>query len=926
MRKHLTIFILLVSTVSMAQEKKIIDYTIFNDWKSLKGARMSNDGKYISYEVNPHKGDGYLFIYNTVSKKLDSIPRGNGASFSGGSGYLAFKIDPGFDTLRTCELDKVNKKKWPKDSLGIYLLESDSLIKIPKIESFTLNDENDWGALMFEHNKIEEPKKKKHLCKKKHPKPSTSKGQAVQMFHPYQSKKIEFKDVKGLEVSENGELIAMTIHQKIDEDSIHLQIFNTTNESSWIAPKKFKDLQKLTFDDQGTRLAYLASNDTAKVKVYSLAVMDCVAKTDRFIADTNSTFIPKLDAVSIHYSPEFSKDGSLLYFGVADIKFEEPKDTLLDSEKVKLDLWHYQDKRLQPQQLLEMKFDEKRSDLYVYHFENSNAVRLSDDTLEVRSEWNLKGKYLLGTSTERYAHTYNWVSPRPQDYYRIDIETGKAELLQVASKFGIELSPSGLKYTYYDIDKAAYFVVDTEKSTEECMTCDSKDITWTSDMNGMPMDAYPKGELGWNAEESKMYIQSEYDIWSYELGNKELISITDSAGMKNKIRFSMRNWSYDSVYVHYENVHLQGFDEKTKGIHIYKLIDHGDHTDVKELAYFDAKLYGGLMRSKNLERFAMRKMTFNDYPELFTYTREFANLKQISNTNPQQSEFKWGTSEIIDWKAYDGTKLEGILYKPEDFDASKTYPLMVYFYELRSDNLHSHYIPRPTASIIFPSEYTSAGYVVFIPDVRYKEGHPAQSAYDCILSGTDRVLELLPNIDSNRMALQGQSWGGYQVAQLVTMTDRYAAAMAGAPVTNMFSAYGGIRWGSGYNRQFQYERTQSRIGYTIWEKPELYVENSPQFHLPNVTTPLLIMHNDGDGAVPWYQGIELFTGLKRLDKPTWLLNYNGDGHNLMKNANRIDLSIRMRQFFDYYLLDEKAPQWLTDGIPAVKKGKELRYD
>ena len=116
MRKHLTIFILLVSTVSMAQEKKIIDYTIFNDWKSLKGARMSNDGKYISYEVNPHKGDGYLFIYNTVSKKLDSIPRGNGASFSGGSGYLAFKIDPGFDTLRTCELDKVNKKKWPKDS------------------------------------------------------------------------------------------------------------------------------------------------------------------------------------------------------------------------------------------------------------------------------------------------------------------------------------------------------------------------------------------------------------------------------------------------------------------------------------------------------------------------------------------------------------------------------------------------------------------------------------------------------------------------------------------------------------------------------------------------------------------------------------------------------------------------------------------
>ena len=158
------------------------------------------------------------------------------------------------------------------------------------------------------------------------------------------------------------------------------------------------------------------------------------------------------------------------------------------------------------------------------------------------------------------------------------------------------------------------------------------------------------------------------------------------------------------------------------------------------------------------------------------------------------------------------------------------------------------------------------------------------------------------------------------------MTDRYAAAMAGAPVGNMFSAYGGIRWGSGYSRQFQYEHQQSRIGKTIWEAPELYVENSPIFHLPKVKTPLMIMHNDQDGAVPWYQGIELYTGLRRLQKPVWMLNYNGDDHNLMKNANRIDLSIRMRQFFDYYLLGAPAPRWLIEGIPAIEKGKEMRYE
>ena len=260
-----------------------------------------------------------------------------------------------------------------------------------------------------------------------------------------------------------------------------------------------------------------------------------------------------------------------------------------------------------------------------------------------------------------------------------------------------------------------------------------------------------------------------------------------------------------------------------------------------------------------------------------------------------------------------------------NFDSTKSYPLMVYFYELYSDRLHSHYIPKPTASIIYATEYASAGYVVFMPDIRYKEGHPANSAYDCIMSGTDKVLSLYSNIDSTKMALQGQSWGGYQTAQLITMTNRYKAAMAGAPVSNMFSAYGGMRWGSGLNRQFQYEKTQSRIGYTIWEKPELYVENSPLFHLPNVTTPLLIMHNDEDGAVPWYQGIELFTGLKRLNKTAWMLNYNGDDHNLMKNANRIDLSIRMRQFFDHYLMDKPAPEWMEKGIPAIDKGKKLGY-
>ncbi|MBP7543633.1 MAG: prolyl oligopeptidase family serine peptidase, partial [Ignavibacteriaceae bacterium] len=223
--------------------------------------------------------------------------------------------------------------------------------------------------------------------------------------------------------------------------------------------------------------------------------------------------------------------------------------------------------------------------------------------------------------------------------------------------------------------------------------------------------------------------------------------------------------------------------------------------------------------------------------------------------------------------------------------------------------------------------YASNQYVVFIPDISYEEGFPGKSAYNCIVGGTLSMIEQFPFIDRENIALQGQSWGGYQTAFLITQTNLYKAAMAGAPVSNMTSAYGGIRWGSGLVRQFQYEKGQSRIGGSLWDRLELYIENSPLFFLDRVNTPLLIMHNDKDDAVPWYQGIELYTGLRRLQKPVWMLNYTGDVHNLKEAnwGNRVDLSKRMLQFFDHYLKGSPAPKWMTEGVPAILRDKVSGY-
>lgn len=251
--------------------------------------------------------------------------------------------------------------------------------------------------------------------------------------------------------------------------------------------------------------------------------------------------------------------------------------------------------------------------------------------------------------------------------------------------------------------------------------------------------------------------------------------------------------------------------------------------------------------------------------------------------------------------------------------------MIIYYYERKSNDLYQYYAPAPSQSIINISFYCSRGYLVFVPDIVYKAGIPGECAYNCIVSGAENLAKNAW-VDKDNIGIQGQSWGGYQTAYLVTRTNMFKAAEAGAPVANMTSAYGGIRWDSGMSRQFQYEHTQSRIGKTLWEAPELYITNSPLFKADKVETPLMIMHNDKDGAVPWYQGIEYFLALRRLGKKVWMLQYNNEGHNLRERRNQKDLSIRLQQYFDYYLKGEPMPAWMKEGIKASEKGQLLKYE
>jgi len=288
------------------------------------------------------------------------------------------------------------------------------------------------------------------------------------------------------------------------------------------------------------------------------------------------------------------------------------------------------------------------------------------------------------------------------------------------------------------------------------------------------------------------------------------------------------------------------------------------------------------------------------------------------------ADLLWGTAEIIHYRNEDGLPLQAILYKPANFDPKKKYPMLVYLYERLTQGINNFIEPRP-GHTINPSYYVSNGYLVLEPDIAYKIGYPGQSALGCVLPAVQEVVDH-GFVDEKAIGIQGHSWGGYQIAYMVTQTNRFRAAAPGAPVADMISAYDGIRWGPGIPRQFQYEHTQSRIGGTPWEYPMRFIENSPIFMVDRVKTPLLMIHNDADDAVPWYQGIELYLALRRLDKEVYLFSYNGEPHGLRRRVNQKDYTVRLQQFFDYYLKGAPKPGWMQTGIPFIEKQPATEAD
>ena len=923
--KQLISIILLYPILLIAGTTKPISTEDFANWKRIVNRQISTDGTIVFYEINPQKGDGVLIIHNTTTNQIDSLKRGADARITADSKLLVYTIKTPSDTTRKHKIAKTKKELLPKDSIGIFNTQTREITKYPGFKSTACGIESNTVFLMMDPEKATKTEEKNDSTAKnttKKPKINSSKGRELfdlVIVNSGTNTSKRFKRVESYGYATKADFAAIFAKEN-DSTKINTLIFyNALNSTADTLLRDSNFIKKITFDVKGTQFAFLNSKDTAKTKSYQLELYQINHKKFSTIANSE-TFSKNRLTPSENGQIYFSENGKKLFFGIAAKPVKEKKDSIPDDEKAKLDVWSYTDNQIQPKQLKNVENEKKKTFVAIYHSDSKKCIQLTDSAMEsIRFLNKNNGDIAIGIDKTKYERSEAWDIDVPGDYFLVDVKTGTRSNLLTKGKL-LSISPSGNFALWYNHDEKQYVLANT-KNGQKTNPLPNFAFSLTDEDNDIPAAAKPYGITGWTPNDEYVLINDRYDIWCIDLkAKKPAINLTK--GRKNKIQFSYIKTNYDEVFIPTNTaILLKSVNEKdfSEALHTLTIQQRSD----PQVLTSENCSISDIIKARNTNDFLWSKQTVERYPEILYSKSDFKNPVQLSVTNPQQKEFNWATVEMTSWLSFDGDSLRGLLYKPANYDPTKKYPLMVYFYERNTENIHRHSIPSPSRSIINIPHYCSNGYLVFVPDITYKTGYPGQSAYNAIVSGVYHLISTHKSIDEKRMGLQGQSWGGYQTAYLITQTNIFAAAMAGAPVSNMTSAYGGIRWGTGNSRMFQYEQTQSRIGGTLWEKPLLYIDNSPLFFAPKVNTPLLIMANDNDGAVPWYQGIEYFMALYRLNKPVWMLNYNGMEHNIDEKywANRMDLTIRMMDFFNHYLKGDKALDWMIKGIPATEKGK-----
>jgi len=960
----------LLATMALAQQaapaKRALTHQDYDSWRSITAQQVSRHGKFVAYAFVPEDGDGEIVARNIATGVEWKAPRGyrppvpppdesipNAAEllaeqarllrpvFTADSRFLIFGTEPTKAEVAKAKKEKKKPEEMPKNGLSIMDLSNGTVTRIERVKTFRVPEDGSGFVAYLMEAKPEEkptgPTPQASPSSEATPVASSSSSPSSSSSSPRgsRSKKKEygtelvlrnlttaaerkFDDVLDFTISKDAkQLVFTTSSRKEETNGAYAASTDGDGAPAVLLSGKGK-YQRLTWDEDNNQLAFISDKEDADAKQPKFRVYYWNRKDPQAaeIVSVTSAGFRKDFVVSERGNLSFSLDGSRLFFGTAPPPEPEknPDEEIPADEKVLVDLWHWKDDYVQPVQRVRAEQDRNRSYRAVYHLEAKKFVQLADETMETITPSN-DGSYAIGADNRKYRVIADY-DPGFTDYYLVNTSDGSRKPLLTKQRSNVSLSPNA-KYAIYFDGKDWYSYSVADGSTTNL----TKNLTvhFYNEENDVPSIPNSYGIAGWTKDDADVLIYDRYDIWQISPDGSRTKNLTDGVGRKELTALRYVRLDPKERWIDPDKpILLSAENQETRDSGFYRDKVNSDAPPQKLL--MAAKDFNSPTKARDADVLIMTASRFDQFPDIWVTNSTFRELKRVSNGDVQRAAFNWGTAELVSFKNVDGVPLKGLLLKPDNFDPKKKYPVLVYIYERLSQGLHTFRNPAPGTSIN-PTYYVSNGYLVFMPDIVYTIGYPGQSALKCVLPGIQAVVDR-GYVNENAIGIQGHSWGGYQIAYMVTQTNRFKAAAPGAVVANMTSAYSGIRWGTGLPRQFQYERAQSRIGGSLWDYPLRFLDNSPIFRADRVETPLLMIHNDEDDAVPWYQGIEYFLALRRLGKEAYMFTYNGEKHGLRKRINQKDYTRRLQEFFDHFLKGAPAPEWMEKGIPYLQREKE----
>ncbi|MDR1258857.1 MAG: prolyl oligopeptidase family serine peptidase [Tannerellaceae bacterium] len=868
-------------------------------WERITAKSISDDGMWVSAKMEPWKGDVSIYVYNRKGEEVASFRPAKESEFSV-SHYLLVTKTATLEETEALKLKKTKDDQMPMDRLAIYDLSSKKEESIDSIRSYKLSESADW--LAYQRGR---------------------KADSTLYIRTLDgSQSTAFPRVTNFFFSkENNVLYYVTAEDSAGVKPGLYACLPGQGDAKliWGGDGVFKHI---TADEKGSHLAFLYCADKDSTDTGFALYMSKDNNPAHKIAERHDTFLPSQWVISENGELTFSKNARRLFFGIAP----QPKQkdtTILADNRPNVHIWNWNEKIQYTQQDYNRAEDLKKTYKAVCNLREQTFVTLTTPELTtLQTVENDDVSVALLSTTVPYDLERMWEGANRSDVYSVNLQTGDLQPVIKETTGRVRLSPEG-KYAYwYNPKDSSWYTHSIAGRKEYRLTTPSTFIAWDED-NDVPSYPDSHGIAGWTTGDEAILIYDRFDIWRFDpTAATAPVSLT-VGGRSGNIAYRRMQLDKDETHIDPgETQLLRGFNHTTKGYGYYNA--RFATPSLPQTLLAGDFMLSAPVKAKKSDAIIYTSETFSKYPDVLLSDRTFKRSVQLTQGIRQQDAFIWGTAELTSWVSLDGRRLEGVIYKPVGFDPGKKYPVIVNFYERNSETYHSYRMPEANRSTVDYHFYNSNGYIVFNPDIIYDDGYPGESCFKSVMPGVAALIAK-GYVNEKAIAAQGHSWGGYQDAYLATRTNLFAAIESGAPVVNMLSAYGGIRWGSGLNRSFQYEHGQSRIGASIWESPLRYIENSPLFDMDKVKTPILIMANDNDGHVPWYQGIEFFVALKRLQKPAWLLNYTGEPHWPMRMANRIDFQKRMFQFFEHYLNNKPMPGWMSEGVPAVERDFELGY-